>query len=291
MASRHHHRVHREPLNSRRGGGGGYPAEGPYARPLPPPPVPRAHVLPPHPAVLLEEEIDLQRAEMRRLVADNRRLLDDRVALQRDLAAAKEDLHRMNRAIGDMRADHEAHSRELIDKGLKLEADLKATEPLKSEVLQLRAEVKKLSSVKQDLAEKVQTLTQDVTRLQADNQQISLLKSEIDGLQRELMRARTLVDYEKKANIEFMEQRQSMEKNLVSMAREVEKLRAELASTDGRHWGAGGPYGTQFGSSEGGFSAPYAEGYGVHLGAAEKAPLYGAGATSRKAHEKPRNRR
>jgi hypothetical protein len=30
-----------------------------------------------------------------------------------------------------------------------------------------------------------------------------------------------------------------MEKNMVSMAREVEKLRAELASMDGRHWGAG----------------------------------------------------
>lgn len=37
-----------------------------------------------------------------------------------------------------------------------------------------------------------------------------------------------------------MEQRQAMEKNLVSMAREVEKLRAELANGgDGRPWGAG----------------------------------------------------
>lgn len=51
--------------------------------------------------------------------------------------------------------------------------------------------------------------------------------------------SRTIVDYEKKANMEFMEQRQSMEKNMVSMAREVEKLRAELASIDGRHWGPG----------------------------------------------------
>lgn len=50
---------------------------------------------------------------------------------------------------------------------------------------------------------------------------------------------RTAVDYEKKGNIELMEQRQAMEKNLVSMAREVEKLRAELASTDARPWGAG----------------------------------------------------
>ncbi|XP_019457970.1 PREDICTED: protein FLX-like 3 isoform X2 [Lupinus angustifolius] len=228
MASRH--RSHREAMSGRRG----YPAEGPYARA--PPPMPHPHV-PPHPSVL-EEEIDLQRAEMRRLVEDNRRLLDDRVVLQRDLAAAKEDLHRMNLAIRDIHADHELHTRELLKKGMKLEGDLRATEPLKNEILQLRAEVQKLNNVKEDLAEKVQTLTEDVARLQADNQQINLLKSQIDGLHQDLMRARTLVDYEKKANIEFMEQRQSMEKNLVSMAREVEKLRAELASNDRRHWGA-----------------------------------------------------
>lgn len=183
MASRH--RSHREPMNARRG----YPSDGPYARA---PPMPRAPV-PPHPA-LLEEELDLQRAEMRRLVADNRRLLDDRVALQRDLSAAKEELHRMNLAIGDIRADHELHSRELIEKGMKLEADLRANEPLKNEVVQLRAEVQKLNNVKQDLAAKVQTLTQDVARLQADNQQIPMLRSEIDGLHQELMRARCVLN-------------------------------------------------------------------------------------------------
>ncbi|XP_061371076.1 protein FLX-like 3 [Gastrolobium bilobum] len=281
MAARH--RVHREHMNGRRG----YPPEGPYARvpPMPRPPIP------PHPA-LLEEELELQHAELRRLVEDNRRLLDDRMALQRDLAAAKEELHRMNLAIGDIRAEQELHSRELIEKGMKLESDLRATEPLKNEVIQLRAEVQKLNNLKQDLTGKVQTLTQDVARLQSDNQQIPLLRGEIDGMHQELMRARTMVDYEKKANIEFMEQRQSMEKNLVSMAREVEKLRAELASADGRHWGAGGPYGTKFGSPEGGFPAPYSDGYGVHLGGAEKGPLYGAGAASRKGHEKLRpNRR
>lgn len=33
-----------------------------------------------------------------------------------------------------------------------------------------------------------------------------------------------------------------MEKNLVSMAREVEKLRAELTNVDSRAWGAGRTY-------------------------------------------------
>ncbi|KHN38999.1 hypothetical protein glysoja_048850 [Glycine soja] len=85
----------------------------------------------------------------------------------------------------------------------------------------------------------MQRLVADNRRLQAENQQIPMMRVEIDGLHQELMRARAMVDYEKKANIEFMEQRQSMQKNLVSMARKVEKLRAELASADGRHWGVG----------------------------------------------------
>lgn len=284
MAGRH--RGHREPMSGRRG----YPPEGPYTRG--PPPMPRPHV-PPHPA-LLEEELELQRADMRNLAAENRRLVvenrnlnDDRMALQRELAAVKEDLHRM---IGNIRADHDLQLREMAEKGMKLESDLRATEPFKNEAIQLRSEVKKLTNTKQELTGKVQTLTQEVSRLQAENQQIPMLRSDLDNMHQELMRARTMVDYEKKANMDIMEQSQSMQKNLVSMAREVEKLRAELANADGRHWGAGGTYGTKFGSPDGGYTAPYADGYGVHLGAAEKGSLYGASAASRP--EKPRiNRR
>lgn len=51
------------------------------------------------------------------------------------------------------------------------------------------------------------------------------------------MTFRAAIDYEKNANIELVEQRQAMEKNLVTMAREVEKLRSEVA----RAWNAGMP--------------------------------------------------
>ncbi|KAF7814151.1 protein FLX-like 3 [Senna tora] len=275
----------RQALNDRRGRG--YPPEGPFIRGLP---LPHPHPpMPPHPA-LLEEELEMQHAEIRRLMEDNRMLLEDRVAFQQDLAATKEELHRMNRAIADMHAEQELHSREFTEKRQKLESDLWATKPLKNETIQLRGEVQKLNSVNKDLEGKVQTLTQDLLRLQADNQQIPMLKAEIDGLHQELMRARTMVDYEKKANIELTEQRQAMENNLVSMAREVEKLRAELAGSDFRHWGAGmncGTYGTKFGSSEGRFPAPYADRYGVPMGSAEKGPLYHSGSASWGSHEKP----
>lgn len=45
---------------------------------------------------------------------------------------------------------------------------------------------------------------------------------------------RTAFEYEKKANVEQLDQRQAMEKNLVSMARDVEKLRAELTNAEKR---------------------------------------------------------
>ncbi|EOY27078.1 DNA double-strand break repair rad50 ATPase isoform 2 [Theobroma cacao] len=226
MAGRN--RIPREAFNDRRG----FPPERPFLRgpPLPQPP--------PHP-VLLEEELEMQHAEIRRLLTDNRRLVEDRMAMQQEVGAAKEEIHRLNLVIGEIRVEQEVHSRELIEKGLKLEADIRATEPLKKEAVQLRTEVQKLKNVRQELTGQVQTLKQDVARLQVDNQQIPILRAEIDGLHQELMHARTAIDYEKKANIELMEQRQAMEKNMVSMAREVEKLRAELASVDGRPWAAG----------------------------------------------------
>ncbi|XVF74419.1 hypothetical protein PTKIN_Ptkin13bG0109300 [Pterospermum kingtungense] len=276
MAGRN--RIPREAFHDRRG----FPPERPFPRG---PHLPQPHP-PPHPA-LLEEELEMQHAEIRRLLTDNRRLVEDRMAIQQELGAAKEEIHRLNLVIGEIRAEQELHSRGLIEKGLKLEADLRATEPLKKEASQLRAEVQKLNNVKQELTGQVQSLKQDVARLQADNQQIAILRAEVDGLHQELMHARTAIDYEKKANIELMEQRQAMEKNMVSMAREVEKLRAELANMDGRPWAAGGPYGMKFNSSEGAFPAQY-DGYAAHMGAADKGPFYGPGPASWEKHRMTR---
>ncbi|KAM7480543.1 hypothetical protein LguiA_028756 [Lonicera macranthoides] len=279
MAGRN--RIPREAFDNRRG----YIPEGPPVR------GPLARPMPPHPA-MLEEELEMQHHEIRRLLGENRRLVEDRIALQRELGVAKEELHRMNLAIGDIRAEQEMHSRELIERGLKLEADLRATEPLRNEATQLRVEVQRLNSIRQDLSGQVQTLTKDIAKLQADNKQIPLLRADVDGLHQELMRARTAIDYEKKGNIELMEQRQAMEKNLVSMAREVEKLRAELSNTDVRPWGAGGSYGRNFSSPEGKFPIPYGDGYGAHLGSADKGPMYGSGSAPWGGLEKSRmNRR
>ncbi|KAM7254578.1 hypothetical protein ACFE04_003958 [Oxalis oulophora] len=259
-------RVHREPHNDRR-------AAYLSARPIVPqqrPPPPRHH------PYLLEQEIDSQRNELRRVLSDNRRLNEDRVSLQRELGATKEELRHMNHIIDDIRADQEGRVRELIEKGLKMETELRATEPLRKEAVQLHTEVMRLKNDQKEFTGLIKTLNQDLTRLQADNKQYPRLRAEFEGLKLELVQARTAVDYEKKANIEMLEHREAMEKNLHSMAREVEKLRSEVAVANDGGYGVGGRYQMQLSSSDPAFATRYdAQGYRTHLvGATDKDSLY-----------------
>ncbi|KAK4479889.1 hypothetical protein RD792_015433, partial [Penstemon davidsonii] len=195
--------------------------------------------LPPHP-VSLEDELELQHRDLQRLLSDNRHVIDENVMLQRDLTSVKDEIHRLNQIIPKLNGDKEAHRRELIERGMKLEAELRSIEPMRAEVVQLRSEAQKLSGIRQDLASQVQTLTKDINRLQAENKQITTMKSDIDKMHNDLLDARRAYEYEKKGNEELVEQNRSMESNLISMAREIEKLRAEQASTDRRARGVGG---------------------------------------------------
>jgi septal ring factor EnvC (AmiA/AmiB activator) len=248
----------------------------------------------PHPA-RLEEELELQYEEIQRLLAENRRLAATHVDLRRELAGAQDELHRLNQIVGNVKVDKERQARDLVDKCMNLEAELRSVEPLRAEVMQLRADTQKLSASRQELSAQVQALNQDLTRAQADLQQVPALRAELDSLRQELIRSRTAIEYEKKANSEQFEQRQAMEKNLISMAREVEKLRAELTNSEKRAWATagtpGGPYGTKLGTGSVGYSGPYAEAYGLHLsqGGVEKGSQYGSGSDPWGSFEKQRS--
>ncbi|OAY69935.1 protein FLX-like 3 isoform X2 [Ananas comosus] len=259
MAGRN--RMPRQPMNSDLHG----------YRDGPPPPLPRVargHAMPP-PPLPFEEEIALRRDEIRRIVADNRHLMDEIVALRRELPHVKDELHVLSQAMPKLRAEKEAETRELIQRGLKLEGELRSLEPFREELMQLRSEFKKLEALREEMSAKVQSMTKELKHLQMENQQMPILRTELDGLHQELMRTRTAHEYEMKASAEQMEQKQAMEKNLVSMAREIEKLRAELEKR-----GRGpvpGPYGMPKANPEMGFSGGFREGYGADKG------FYGGG--------------
>lgn len=268
MAGRN--RIPRDAFDDRRG----YHPDGVFVHgPVPRPPLP-------HPA-MLEEELEYRHTEIRNLVADNNRLLEDRMVLEGQLGGAKEEIHRLYRAISDIRQEQEMHRRELVEKGMKLEADLRASEPLKKEVAQLHDELQKLNKTRHDLSGQIQNMKNEITALQTENQNLPRLRAEVDGLHQELLHTRGALEFEKKTRIDLMEQKQVMDNKMVNMAREIERLRAEIEANS-RIWGAvleGGSYGMKYNNPDGGLSVAYGDPYGTHVDASGKAPVYGMGST------------
>nr|CAB3463303.1 unnamed protein product [Digitaria exilis] len=229
----------------------------------------------PHPAVL-EEELELQEVELRRLLADNRALGEERTELTRELQAGKDEIRHLNVIISDITAEKETYIGKLVDKKRKLEAELRENEHLRDEIMQLRGEIEKLIAARKELSAEAASLMEDLTREKSVKHQLPMLKAELDGLQQELIHVRNAYELEQKGNLELVEQRKAMEKNMISMAHETEQMRAELAKYEVRPWGAGGTYGVQMGrgSSEVTFTKTYEESYNIHAGVSEKGTLH-----------------
>ncbi|XP_006663897.1 protein FLX-like 3 [Oryza brachyantha] len=219
---------------------------------------------------ILEEEIEIQEAEIRRLMADHRALGDEHLALHRELQAGKDEIRHLNMIIADISAKKEVYITELVDKRRKLEAELRANESLRDEVVQLQGEIDKHIVVRKELSAKAASIMHELTRENSSKQQIPMLKAEIDALRQELVHARTACELEKKGNFELVEQKKAMEKSMTSMAQEIEQMRAELANSEGRPWGPGVTYGMRMGSPEVTFATPYGDNYNIHAGASEK---------------------
>ncbi|KAK3139526.1 hypothetical protein QOZ80_5AG0384740 [Eleusine coracana subsp. coracana] len=144
----------------------------------------------PHPAVL-QEEFELQEVELRRLLADNRALVEERDVLHREVQAGKEEVHNLNGIIVHINTEKEDYISKLVDKRRKLEAELRATEPLQNEVVQLRSEVDKLVAVRKELSAEASSLMQELVREKSGNRQLPVLKAEIDDLRQEIVHVRT----------------------------------------------------------------------------------------------------
>ncbi|CAN1137655.1 Protein FLX-like 3 [Linum perenne] len=180
----------------------------------------------PHPAHL-EQEIDSLGRERRRIITENETIIDGNRALQSEVTRAKDKIHVLGQMIPQLQAEKETQIRELIQTELKLEAELRSKEPLKSEVRQLRAEVDDLNTSLHDLSSRANILREEITEAKVENEEVALMKDDVKMLHKLLIEARKTLEYEKRAREERVQEKQLTEDNLVRMRREIENLRAE----------------------------------------------------------------
>ncbi|EOY13542.1 Gb:AAD10662.1, putative isoform 3, partial [Theobroma cacao] len=252
--------------------------------------------LPPHPAIF-EERLAAQLQEIQGLLADNQRLAATHVALKQELEAAQHELQRMAHYVDSLRVEKDVQMREMYEKSVQLEVDLRGAEAMRAELVKVNADIKQLNAVRQDLTGQVQVMSQDLARFMTELQQAPALKAEIENVKQELQRARAAIEYEKKGYAENYEHGQVMEKKLISMARELEKLRAEIANAEKRTRAAGGSnpavagYNANYGNPEAGYTGnTYPVNYGMNpvQGGVDGYPQYGPAAGSWGAYDMQR---
>lgn len=238
----------------------------------------------------IEDRISARHRDIQSLLLDNQRLAATHVALKQELSSAQHDLRYLSSTASTVKTEASAQVRDVYERSLKLEAQLRSIDGFNSELSQVKADVQKLTSDRKELVAKLQTLDDDLLKERAHLHQLPAIKADIDSMHQEIQRGRAAVEYEKKMHANSLEQSQAMEKNMISMAREIEKLRAELANAEKRARAsaaaaaaaAPGPgYAAGYGNSEMHYSGnSYPEPYAMHQvqGAADAGPQYGPGA-------------
>ncbi|CAH9090995.1 unnamed protein product [Cuscuta epithymum] len=187
--------------------------------------------IPPHPAIL-EDHLAAQHAEIQRFLLDNQRFSATHVALKEELEVTQFDLQRTDQYARALYDETGMQIRELHEKSAKMEMDLQAVEVMRVELMRVRADIKGLNAEKQGLTAEIQGMTQDLTRMNEDLQKTPAIKAEIENLRQELQRSRAAIENEKKGYAANYEHGQLMQKNFLSMSRELEKLRAEMANAE-----------------------------------------------------------
>ncbi|KAL6325824.1 hypothetical protein AAG906_026653 [Vitis piasezkii] len=187
----------------------------------------------PHPDIA-ENKMLAQVAEIERLAGDNHRLAATHGALRQELVAAQHEISRIKAQIRSIETESDIQIRVLMERIAKMEGDIRAGEHVKKELQQAHIEAQSLVTARQELTTQVQQATQELQKANADVKRLPELHAELDSMGQEHQRLRSTFEYEKGLNVDQVREMQEMEKNLVVMAREVEKLRAEVLNAEKR---------------------------------------------------------
>ncbi|CAA0828398.1 Protein FLX-like 1 [Striga hermonthica] len=183
---------------------------------------------------LIEARIAANDREIQTLLRDNQRLAAAHVALKQDATAAQDDLRRASAAAASVKADRDARVREVYDRSLKLEVEARPFDGIAADLGRVRAAIEELRAERKDRLENLMAIEGEIAAAQSELRRVPQLRSEIEAAQREIHQGREAIQREREMQTTNFQIDRAMEKHLVAMAREAEKLRSELADAEKR---------------------------------------------------------
>lgn len=215
----------------------------------------RRRIDPLPPPELRDSRFAARAAELEHLAGDHHRLAATYVALKQDLSAAHAEVAKLKEHIRSTRTESDIQVRLLLDKIAKMEVDPRTVESLRKDVDEAHLEARNLVSANMELTGKIHHVMLELEKAREDVKKLPEMYAELDSLKKEHQELRETFQHEKGLNIEKVEQMKQMEKELIGMVNEVERLRAEVAITEKRAQGFD-PYGHPYMNTNPVYPAP-----------------------------------
>ncbi|XP_047332765.1 protein FLC EXPRESSOR-like [Impatiens glandulifera] len=218
------------------------------------------HRYPSNADVVIDERIAAQQREIQTLLVDNQRIAASHFALRQELSAAQKDYHMLLTVASDVQRERDTQVRELYERSIMMEAELRSMNAHKGELSNVEAEIQKLSSVKQELTEKLEAVHGELSRLRvrSDFKERVEISEEIEAVRREILQGRLAIEQEKKNCAINLRQRNIMEKHMFSVARQIVELQSKLANAEKRARDAAAAPDPGYGASHGSHELAYA---------------------------------
>ncbi|CAN1266538.1 Protein FLC EXPRESSOR [Linum perenne] len=185
-------------------------------------------------SIILEDRITIQNREIQALLIDNERLAAAHVALKQELALAQQDVRLLVKAAGEVKAERDGQVRDVFERSLTIEAELRATDSRTAELAQVRSDLPKLAAERMELVKELEAISGELTKAKRDAELAPGMKAEIQKLRQEIEKGRAAIDCEKKTRVSNLEHGKTMERNKVLLADEIERLEVELAKAQKR---------------------------------------------------------
>ncbi|KAB2081157.1 hypothetical protein ERO13_A05G108400v2 [Gossypium hirsutum] len=176
----------------------------------------------------LEDRIAIQHREIQTLLLDNQRLAAAHVALKQDLALAQQEIRHLTAASANVKSERDAEVREVYERSLKMDAEARAVDAMTAELACVRADVKKFMADNKELTAELEAVNDELAKARMEVKQVPVLMADMEAVRKEIHKGRTAIELEKKTRASNLEQRKILEKNMVLVARELEKLQAQL---------------------------------------------------------------
>lgn len=154
--------------------------------------------------------------------------------MRQEIAASQKEIDAIQAHLAGVRSEIDIQIMGVFEKIKNLETEIRIGETLQVELHQAHVEAQALTAAREELGADMRQLSEELERYGADNRKLHEMYKELDGLRQEHQKLRSTFEYEKETNIKQVKQMQGTEKNLLSMSKEVEKLRADIANAEKR---------------------------------------------------------